>query len=118
MTVSTRRVARPPPNSTGTSAVEVASTCADTLRVTIRITGSVSRAAVPMLTTVLHTHLRAGRRHLCIDLGSAELGMDAVRALAAAADAGATLGGALVFANAQPGVAEAIESVRRTPARP
>jgi anti-anti-sigma regulatory factor len=114
MTVSMRGLGDPTDGARA-SAVEVATTSADVSRASIRITGSVSRVAVPMLTTVLRTHLRAGRRQLRIDLGSAELGTDAVRCLAAAADAAATLGGALVLADAQPGVAEAIESIRRTP---
>jgi hypothetical protein len=112
MTVSTRGLDDP-----RASEVEVATTSADTLRASIRITGSLPRRAVPMLTTVLRTHLRAGRRYLRIELGRAELGMDAVRCLAGAADDAATLGGALVLVDAQPGVAEAIESIRRTPLR-
>lgn len=98
-------------------AVEVATTSADPAGATIRITGAVARAAVPLLATVLNTHLRAGRRYLRVDLGSAELGLAAVRCLAAAADAASAAGGALIVADAQPGVTAAIESIRRTPVR-
>jgi hypothetical protein len=77
----------------------------------------VAGADVALLSTVLGIQLRAGRRCLTIELGAAELGTDAVRCLATAADAVAALGGALVVADAPPGTAEAIESLRRTPVR-
>jgi hypothetical protein len=115
MPTSSRHRARPRPTAPGT--VEVATISGYAEGANLRITGTVHGAAVGMLTTVLRTHLRVGRRYLRVDLGAAQLDEAAVRCLAEAADAATALGGALVIERAAPRTVRAIEAVRRTPVR-
>jgi hypothetical protein len=104
------------PTPARSAALEVATISADELRANLLVTGPVSDRAVPLLETVLCTHLRAGRRQLHVDLGAATLSDAAIHCLAESADAAAALGGALVVANAPQPAARAIALLRRTPA--
>lgn len=103
------------PKSATVPPLEIATLSADDVRANLQITGRVSERAVPLLATVLHTHLRAGRRRLCVDVRAAALSDAALRCLAEWADDAAAHGGALVLENAPPQAAQAVASLRRTP---
>jgi anti-anti-sigma regulatory factor len=84
--------AGPPPPFTG---LEVATTAADALTATIRVTGVLSPRTCPMLLSVLGTHIRSGRRHLRVDVGGARITDESVRRMLAATRATlANIGGA------------------------
>lgn len=80
-------------------AVETAAV--DELRATVRVTGVLSVASCPLLTSVLRGHLRAGRRYLRADLtGCRIVGSGVLAELRAAAAEVAGSGGMLVFSDA------------------
>lgn len=81
---------------------EVATTSTDTLRATISAAGEVGAGSASLLTSVLRSHLRAGRRYLRVDLADARI--TDRRVLEQLADThrdAADLGGMLVFENAE-----------------
>ena len=89
--------------------VEVATLRADHLRANILVTGTLRPAAVSLLTSVLRTHLAAGRRYLRVDLAGADVTDPAVvETLVEARRSVVDLGGMLVFENAGPLVVDAI----------
>lgn len=90
---------------------EVATLSADTLRASIRVTGILVPNTAPLLTSVLRTHVTAGRRYLRVDLATARITDGAVvEALVAAHRTISDLGGMLVFENAGPRVIDALRN--------
>jgi hypothetical protein len=80
---------------------EVATTSSDALRASILVTGALSPRTVPLLLSVLSTHLRAGRRYLRVDLAGAEIDdLGVLEPLRVAHSVMTDLGGMLVFDNA------------------
>jgi hypothetical protein len=80
-------------------AVETAAT--DELRATVRVSGPLSAATMPLLIGVLSAHERAGRRYLRVDLRECRLtGRGLLEPLRARHAALAEAGGMLVFDNA------------------
>ena len=93
------------------SEMEIATTSADTLRASIRLTGTLLPSAAPLLTSVLRTHVCIGRRYLRVDLARARLeDADVIAALVSAHRTIAELGGMLVFENAGPRVIDALRN--------
>lgn len=91
--------------------VEVATISADTLRASIRVTGTLVAETAPLLTSVLSTHVCAGRRYLRVDLSAAQITESAVvEALVVAHRSIADIGGMLVFENAGPRVIDAVRN--------
>ncbi len=91
--------------------LEVATLAADTLRASVRVTGSLSPGSVSLLTSVLRTHIAAGRRYLRVDLDTARICEPAVvDALVASHRTVADLGGMLVFENAGPHLIDAVRN--------
>ena len=89
--------------------VEVATLRADHLRASVRVTGTVRPAAAALLTSVLRTHLAAGRRYLRVDLAGADVtDLAVVDALVEARRSVVDRGGMLVLENAGPCVVDAI----------
>jgi anti-anti-sigma regulatory factor len=90
---------------------EVATVSADTLRAGVRVHGTLQRHNVALLTSVLRTHMTAGRRYLRVDLTEAAIVDSAVvAALVESHSALAAVGGMLVFENAGPQVVDAAAS--------
>lgn len=88
---------------------EVATVAADTLRASIRVSGSLVAPTASVLTSVLRTHVAAGRRYLRVDLDTAQItDTEVVGALVDAHQTISDLGGMLVFENAGPLVIDAI----------
>jgi hypothetical protein len=97
------------PPATPFDGLEVATTGADTLRATVRVTGTLLPDNARVLTSVLRTHLAVGRRYLRVDLAAACVGDPAViDALVETRRAIVALGGMLVFENAGPRVVDAV----------
>jgi anti-anti-sigma regulatory factor len=93
--------------------IEVATLSADALRANVRVTGDLTPGTCALLTSVLRTHIGAGRRYLRVDLAAAHINGDAVvEALVAASRGTAELGGFLVFENAGPRVVDAMRAAR------
>lgn len=93
------------------SGLEVATLSADTLRASMRVTGTLIPTAATLLTSILRTHLCAGRRYLRVDLATAEItDASVVDGLVDAHRTIAELGGMLVFENAGPRVIDAIRN--------
>lgn len=91
--------------------LEVATTGSDTLRASITVRGELAPASAALLTSVLRTHVVAGRRYLRVDLAAARItGPGVLAGLVAAHDTIAELGGMLVFENAGPDVVDAIRA--------
>ncbi|WP_375482024.1 STAS domain-containing protein [uncultured Jatrophihabitans sp.] len=89
--------------------LEVATLNADTLRASLRVTGTLVPAGAGLLTSVLRTHIAGGRRYLRVDLAQARIDDPAIiEALVDARHAVAALGGMLVFENAGPRVVDAM----------
>jgi hypothetical protein len=83
------------------SGFEVETTAADVLRARVRVAGRLGSRSVPLLVSVLGTHVRAGRRYLHVDLADARV--DDRRALEPLRCTHTTiteLGGQLIFDNA------------------
>lgn len=89
---------------------EVATLSADTLRAGVRVSGELTRRSSAVLTSVLRTHVAAGRRYLRVDVTAARIGEPAVVDLLVDAhrDIGG-LGGMLIFENVG---AELLETFR------
>lgn len=82
---------------------EVATTSADTLRASIAVAGEVGPGNAALLTSVLRSHLRTGRRYLRVDLIGARITDPRVlEHLAEAHRNVSEFGGMLVFENAAP----------------
>jgi anti-anti-sigma regulatory factor len=62
-----------PEDDSETDGFEVVTTSADKSRATIRVRGTLDPTTVPLLTSVLRTHIRAGRRDLHVDLTGAHV---------------------------------------------
>jgi anti-anti-sigma regulatory factor len=89
--------------------LEVTTVSADTLRASIKVVGALRLSTAPLLTSVLRTHVSAGRRYLRIDLATARMtDTDVVSALADAHRTVAALGGMLLFENADPRLVDAL----------
>lgn len=92
--------------------LEVATVSADALRASIRVSGELQATTAPLLSSVLRTHLSAGRRYLRVDLSCAVVGdPGVVDALVEAHTAVTELGGMLIFENAGPQIMEAVRAV-------
>lgn len=101
------RASDPPPGAE----LEVATTSADALRASVRVVGALAPATAPVLTSVLRTHVTAGRRYIRVDLGAATVtDSKVVEALVRAHSDVNELGGMLVFENAGPQIVDAIRS--------
>jgi anti-anti-sigma regulatory factor len=91
--------------------LEVATLSADTLRASIRVTGTLVPNTASLVTSILRTHVAAGRRYLRVDLAGAHFTDDGVvAALVSAHRTISDLGGMLVFENAGPRMVDAIRS--------
>ena len=89
--------------------LEVTTLSADTLRASIRVVGSLRPSTAPLLTSVLRTHVSAGRRYLRVDLATAQVtDTTVVSALVDVHRSVHALGGMLVFENAGPRLVDAI----------
>ena len=94
-----------------TELLEVATVRSDTLRASVRVTGTLLPGAAPLLTSVLRTHLAVGRRYLRVDLADTCVNDPAViAALLETRRAIVALGGMLVFENAGPRVIDAVRN--------
>jgi anti-anti-sigma regulatory factor len=79
---------------------EVATTSSDTLRASVLVAGTLTARTVPLLLSVLQTHVRAGRRYLRVDLSDVEVDdVGVLEPLRAAHRAMTDLDGMLVFEN-------------------
>jgi hypothetical protein len=91
---------------------EVATSSSDPLRAGIRVSGPLGERTVPLVLSVLATHVRAGRRYLRIDLTHAGVAdLAALAPLRTAHSALTELGGMLVFDNAGDDVTRALHDV-------
>lgn len=91
------------------SGLEVATLTADTLRANVRIAGDLAINSIALLTSVLRTHISAGRRYLRVDLADAHiLDLAVVDNLAELHQAVTELGGMLMFENAGASIVEAV----------
>lgn len=90
--------------------VEVATLAADPLRASIRVTGRLDARSAALLSSVISTHVGAGRRYLRIDLGAAHLDHAVIDMLVAAHRDLRAAGGMLVFENAGPLLVDAVRS--------
>lgn len=89
--------------------LEVATLTADTLRANVRISGDLAINSVALLTSVLRTHISAGRRYLRVDLAEARiLDLAVVDNLVDLHRAVTDLGGMLMFENAGPSAVSAM----------
>lgn len=85
-----------PPSDT----FEVATLSADTLRAGVRVSGPLTCRSSAVLTSVLRTHIAAGRRYLRVDVGAASVAEPAVVDVLAAAHRDISdLGGMLILEN-------------------
>lgn len=95
-----------PPSDT----FEVATLSADTLRAGVRVSGCLTRRSSAVLTSVLRTHIAAGRRYLRVDVAAASItDPDVLDVLTAAHRDVSDLGGMLIFENVG---ADFVETVR------
>lgn len=91
--------------------LEVATVSGDELRASVRVAGRLEQSTVALLSSVLRTHMTAGRRYLRVDLAHAEVADSAVAAaLLEAHTAVEAMGGMLVFENAGPRVMAAVST--------
>lgn len=91
--------------------LEVATLASDPLRASMRVAGVLTLTSAPLLTSVLGTHVSAGRRYLRVDLATAAIADPSVVDVLVAAHRTITdLGGLLVFENAGPQVVDAIRT--------
>jgi anti-anti-sigma regulatory factor len=91
--------------------LEVATLSADTLRASIRVVGTLAPSTASLVTSILRTHVSAGRRYLRVDLSGAQFADEAViAALVSSHRTISDLGGMLVFENAGPRMVDAIRS--------
>jgi anti-anti-sigma regulatory factor len=91
------------------SGFEVATLTADTLRANVRVTGDLALNSVALLTSVLRTHVGAGRRYLRVDLtGVRLLDVAVIDSLVEVNDTVVELGGMLIFDNAGPRILDAL----------
>lgn len=89
--------------------LEVATTGVDTLRASVRVTGTLLPDTARVLTSMLRTHLAVGRRYLRVDLAGACVDDPAVvDALVETRRTIVAMGGMLVFENAGPRVVDAV----------
>jgi anti-anti-sigma regulatory factor len=87
--------------------LSVVTVVSDELRATVRVTGRLSAATCCLLTSVLATHARAGRRYLRVDLSECTVADRAVLAPLRSHHAEwGEAGGLLVFDNADAAAAE------------
>jgi hypothetical protein len=82
------------------TALAVFTAASDDLRATVRVSGSLSRSTLPLLTSVLDAHQRAGRRFLRVNLSGCVLADRAIlEPLRSRHAAIGEAGGMLVFDN-------------------
>jgi anti-anti-sigma regulatory factor len=85
---------------------EVVTASSDVLRANLRLHGTLSARTCPLLRSVLATHIRAGRRYLRVDVGSADVDDPRVLGpLREAHEAMDAVDGMLVFDNADDALA-------------
>ncbi len=93
--------------------LEVATSSSDRLRASVHVTGQLLPATLPLLVTVLRTHLAGGRRHLRVDLAAARItDAEVIDALVETRLCIAGLGGTVVYDNAGRRLIDAIRDDR------
>jgi len=91
---------------------EISTVAADGQHAAIRTHGALTVAAVRLLVSVLRAHLRAGRRHLRVDIGaSAVVDPAVIPALTDVHHRVKACGGALVLENAERRVIDTIRNL-------
>ena len=91
-------LASPPEPAPGATGFDVATTSTDDLRAGVRVRGALDTVTCPLLLSVLRTHVRAGRRHVRVDLAGAVVGgAEVVLPLREVHEAVTADGGLLIF---------------------
>jgi hypothetical protein len=96
-------------SDSGADGFEVATTSSDALQASVRVRGALESRTVPLLLSVLRTHLRAGRRYLHVDLADAVVDdPDALHPLRQVHASTSDRGGLLTVLNADEGASAAL----------